>query len=382
MDAFFAAVEQRDNPELMGKPVVIGADPKGGAGRGVVSTASYEARKYGIHSAMPISKAYRLCPHAVFLTPDGKRYVGASRKIMGIIREFSPRVEEVGIDEAFLDATGMEMLYGSPPEIAKEIKARIRQITGLTASIGIATSKFVAKVASDLEKPDGLTICPPGREREFLDPLEIERLWGVGKKTAPLLHSSGFSTIGDIARVSDERIYALLKNQGLFLKRLALGIDERDVIEEHGRKSIGEERTFEKDVSEESILLGCLHERADALGRSIRSKGLEAHTVTLKIRLQGFETYTRSRTLSQAIQSNEAIFQTALELFRSFDRRGKRVRLIGISLSRLIPSEQVQHQMDLFTYGRDLKRARVESAVDTLRGRFGGRIGRGSSIDG
>lgn len=352
MDAFFAAVEQLDNPRYRNRPVVVGADPRGGKGRGVVAAASYEARRFGIHSAMPISKAYRLCPEAIYLRPRFKRYEEVSECVMKILREFSPLVEQISIDEAFLDCTGTEKLFGSPEDIARQIKERIKHQTGLTASVGVATNKAIAKIASDLKKPDGLVVCAEGKEREFMAPLPLKYLWGAGKKTISVLESMGFRKVGDIAASSPDRLTEVLGKYGVKLWELANGIDESPVQTAWERKSIGEEVTFDKDLSEDNKIEGVLFRIADSLTRKMRDEGIKGRTITLKIRLQGFETHTRSRTLDEPVDEMRKVRDTALSLFRNFDRKGKKVRLIGISVSNLSGRIKFsESQPELFSEG-------------------------------
>jgi nucleotidyltransferase/DNA polymerase involved in DNA repair len=357
MDAFYAAIEQLDNPEYRGRPVVVGADPRGGRGRGVVSAASYEARTFGIRSAMPISQAYRRCPHAVFATPRMDRYVEMSSKVMKVLSEFTPLVEPLSIDEAFLDCSGTEKLTGPPGRVARFIKERIYSETLLTASVGVAGNKSVAKIASELGKPDGLVLCPPGMEREFLSTLPLRHLWGAGGKTLEKLASLGFSTIGHVAEAAPEFLARVFGRHGRNLWELANGIDDRDVVPEWERKSISEETTFERDVSSAAYIEHVLFRIADSLTRDMRRQNLRGRTVTLKIRLEGFETFTRSRTLPAPVNDTESVRATARDLFRNFDRRGKKVRLVGIGLSNLGvsegPSGPSDGQLELFDEGRE-----------------------------
>lgn len=384
MDAFFAAIEQLDNPELRGRPVVVGADPKGGTGRGVVSAASYEARKFGIHSAMPISEAYRRCPKAAFVYPRMGRYSEMSHAIMDILGEFSPLIEQISVDEAFMDCSGTGRLFGPPGELGMRIKHEIKTRTGLTASVGIASNKSIAKIASDLDKPDGLTICPFGREREFLSPLPIEKLWGAGKKTVLHLNSIGFRKIGDIASVPCEEMETRLGKWGVHLWALACGIDGRDITTDYSQKSISEEHTFGKDTGDAGIIEQTLLSLADQVARRTRKHGARGRTVTLKIRLEGFETYTRSRTLPFPVSDTFTIRDTAEELFRNFDCRGKRVRLVGVKISNLTGSGE-QPQLDLFdaascdpNLGRKEK---IEEILDTLRSQHGSHVKRASLLN-
>jgi nucleotidyltransferase/DNA polymerase involved in DNA repair len=349
MDAFYASIEQLDHEEYRGKPVVVGADPRGGRGRGVVSAASYEARTFGIRSAMPISQAYRRCPHAIFAIPRMDRYVQMSAKVMKILSEFTPLVEPLSIDEAFLDCSGTEKLTGPPGKVARLIKDRISSETLLTASVGVAGNKSVSKIASELGKPDGLVLCPPGMEKEFLSTLPLKHLWGAGGRTLEKLTGLGFSTIGHVAALPPEFLARVFGKHGAGLWELANGIDDRDVVPEWERKSISEETTFERDVSSNTHIEHVLFRIADSLTRDMRRQNLKGRTVTLKIRLEGFETFTRSRTLPAPVNDTETVRATARDLFRNFERRGKKVRLVGIGLSNLsMIDEPSAGQLELF----------------------------------
>ena len=342
MDAFFASIEQKDNPSYRGRPVIVGADPKGGKGRGVVSTASYEARKYGIHSAMPISKAYALCPNGIYVRPRMERYIEESKKIMSILGEFSPIVEQISIDEAFLDCTGTERLFGEPIEIGRKIKERIKKKTSLTASVGIGSSKSVAKIASDLRKPNGLTYCPPGKEMDFLYNLELYRLWGAGKKTIEKLKKSGYNRIGDIAMADIKEIVSLLGKNGMLLWQLSRGIDPRPVEPLSPRKSIGREVTYQRDLDDIELVEKTIMRIVDFIAFEMRKRGIKGKKVILKIRLEDFSTFTRGKTLNCYTDSSRIIRETAIEKFRNFDRSGKKVRLIGVSVSELVFWETYQ----------------------------------------
>jgi len=402
MDAFFAAVEILDNPEYRGKPVVIGADPKGGKGRGVVSTASYEARVFGIHSAMPISQAYRRCPHAIFLPGRPHRYGEISRQVMSILKDFSPVIQQISIDEAFLDITQTARPMGGPLAVAQKIKQRIKDEIGLTASIGMAGNKFVAKVASDLQKPDGLTICEGGKEKEFLAPLPIGRLWGVGKKTEEHLTKLGFRTIADMAAVSQDFLAKKFGKWGSHLWQLANGIDDRPVEEWGPQKSISHEHTFDVDQDDVAMLEHTLWSLADGLSLEMRDANLKGRSLTLKIRLEGFISHTRQRSLGDYTNDAVTMRDVALELFRKFDRQGKRVRLLGIGMSRL-NNESIQskdgsiavlesggEQLELFSETAPLLEnaqqashsEKIGELIDTLRNKYGeGTAMRGSLIE-
>jgi DNA polymerase IV len=362
LDAFFAAVEQRDHPELRGKPVIVGGVPPG---RGVVSAASYEARAYGVHSAMSVTEAYRRCPHGVFLPVNGRRYQQASREVMAILRRFTPQVEPISIDEAFLDVTGSRPLFGEGPEIAASIKSAIREEVGLTASVGVATTKLVAKVASDLRKPDGLVVVAPGEEAVFLAPLPISRLWGVGDKTATVLAEYGVKTIGDLAELSPDLLVRRFGKHGASLATRAMGMDEDRVHEGDPAKSVGHETTFDVDTSDPEIIERTLLALSDGVAGRLRSAGVRASTITVKVRDSSFRTVTRQRTLAQPADLTEPIFRAALELARP-QVRGIRVRLLGVTASNLGEREQ----MALFAED-DPRRRRAIEAADAVRRRYG-----------
>ncbi|NIA28639.1 MAG: DNA polymerase IV [Actinobacteria bacterium] len=367
MDAFFAAIEQLDNPQFRGKLVVVGADPRGGKGRGVVSTCSYEAREFGIHSAMPISQAYKRCPHAVYVFPRGKRYSEMSKKIMKILHRFSPDIEPVSIDEAFLNISSTCKLFGSVENLGKSIKKMIHDETQLIASVGIAPSKFVAKIASDLEKPDGLVIVDKDHVIDFLAPLEISRLWGVGKKTLPQLQSLGIHTIGDLARYSQKKLIDQFGKAGLHFWNLANGIDAREVERHVAAKSISKEVTFDVDKSNRDELCETLLYLCNELAREMRKKNYKGRTITLKIRLEDFSTFSRSKSFSQAINASNLIREQVVDMFSSFDRKGKKVRLLGVGLSHL---QIGGGQIDLFE-GSDKQENKIDRVIDQVREKFG-----------
>jgi DNA polymerase IV len=362
LDAFFAAVEQRDDPDLRGKPVIVGGIPPG---RGVVSAASYEARAYGVHSAMSITEAYRRCPHGVYLPVDGRRYQQASRDVMAILRRFTPQVEPISIDEAFMDVTGSRPLFGEGPEIAAAIKAAIRADVGLTASVGVATTKLVAKIASDLRKPDGLVVVAPGDEATFLAPLPISRLWGVGGKTATVLAEYGVKTIGDLAELSPDLLVRRFGKHGASLATRALGMDEDAVHEGDPAKSVGHETTFDVDSSDPEVIERTLLALSDGVAGRLRSAGVRASTITVKVRDSSFRTITRQRTLAEPTDLTEPIYQAALDLARP-QVRGIRVRLLGVTASNLGEREQ----LGLFPDG-DPRRRRAIEAADAVRRRYG-----------
>ena len=369
MDAFYAAVEQRDHPNYRGKPVIVGSDPKEGKGRGIVATCSYEARKFGIHSAQPISKAWRLCPQGIYVHPDMGKYERVSILVMDIFSDFTDMLEQVSVDEAFLDVSGSRRLYGSGPEIAAKIKARIQKELQLTASVGVASNKFVAKVASDLKKPDGLVIVPPGTEEEFLAPLPIRRLWGVGPKTEACLKRIGLERIGQIAAMPVKELTAQLGDHGAHLLRLARGLDDRPVVASEGCKSIGHEFTFDKDTADFELLHRTLLDLSGKVAYRLRTEKLCARTVVIKFREADFSTFTRRVTLSEPADTSEKIFPAALKLLKDLVRADVRVRLIGVSTSNLEPNAG-KNQMSLFnqTSPKDRKLA---AAMDNIAERFG-----------
>jgi nucleotidyltransferase/DNA polymerase involved in DNA repair len=371
MDAFYAAVEQRDYPEYRGKPVVVGSDPKGGKGRGIVSTCSYEARKFGVHSAQPISKAWRLCPHAIYVRPDMKKYERVSRRVMNIFLEFTDILEQVSIDEAFLDVTGSRRLFGSGPEIAAKIKGRIQAELHLTASVGIAANKFVAKIASDLEKPDGLVVVDPGREKEFLSPLPIGRLWGVGRKTETLLKQMGLERIGQLSEMRQSELAARLGKTGAHLWKLAQGIDDRSVLPEEGYKSIGHEITFEKDTSDPEVLHKTLLHLTERVAQRLRMNEARARTIAVKFRESDFSTFSRRITLSSPVDTSEKIFPIARKLLKGLFRKNVPVRLIGVFAGNL-EMESDSRQIALFDRAPQ-KDQKLAEALDDITERFGDR---------
>jgi len=363
MDAFYASIEQRDRPELRGRPVIVGASP---TGRGVVSAASYEARPYGVRSAMPISRAARLCPHAAFVPVDMRKYQRVSAQIMGILVDFSPLVEPVSVDEAFVDLSGTDSLFGSPLDAVRLIKRRILAETGLTASAGLAANKFVAKVASELEKPDGLVVVVAGDEARFLGALPIERLWGVGRVMAKALGDLGFTTIGQLQRAPRSILGRRFGKHGEALHDLAFGRDDRPVEPYGIPKSIGAEETFGVDCTNPAQLKTTLRAHAERVAAELREGGFSAGRVTLKLRLAPFETHTRSVS-GEPTQDGLELYRRALALLER-DRVTRPVRLIGLSASRLGPSGK--GQLDLLDPAA-LRRERLARVVDRLTARFG-----------
>ena len=378
MDAFYAAVEVLDDPALRGEPVIVGGSKE----RGVVSSASYEARKFGVHSAQPIATALRLCPHGVFLPVRMWRYQEISQQIFRIFQRFSPLVEPLSLDEAFLDVTGSTRLFGPPEEIARKIKEQVLEETGLTVSAGVAPSKFVAKIASDMQKPDGLTVVLEGKVKEFLEPLPIEKLWGVGKETRKILAHLGVKTIGDLGLLSPKLLVRKLGKQGLHLSLLAKGIDQREVEPEREVKSIGHEDTYPVDISDPGEARKQLLSLANRVAKRLRGYGLVGKTVTLKVKYYDFVQITRSITLGEPTDDSKEIFQTCCNLLGKTEVGRRRVRLFGISLSQLSDSDQAK-QLVLFAVEKPDKRRRLNKALDTISEKFGeGAIVPGTLLEG
>jgi len=386
LDAFYASVEVQDNPDLAGRPVIVG----GGEKRGVVSAASYEARRFGVHSAQPVATARRICPHGVFLPVRMDRYKEMSDRVFEIFHRFTPLVEALSIDEAFLDVTGTDRLFGGAFEIARKIKAAVTAETGLTVSAGVAASKFVAKIASDMNKPDGLTVVPEGRETEFLDPLPVEKLWGVGKVTGAALHRMGVRTIGDLRRIPAEDLKRKFGEHGLHLHRLANGVDDREVEPEHEAKSIGHEDTYDEDIRDMGDILKELLCLAHRVSSRLRSKGFRGRTITLKVKYRDFTMVTRAVTLSSATDDGGEIYRNAIVLLRKTEAGTRPIRLLGISLSGFAEEpgrEAVWKQIPLFgprpeprapspgdkTVGDPARTAKLNEAVDRIHAKFGRR---------
>jgi len=367
MDAFFAAVEALDNPALRGKPVIVGAPAER---RGVVSAASYEARKFGVHSAMPMATAVRLCPHGTFVLPRHDRYSEVSRRIMTALRDFTPLMEQTSVDEAFLDMTGSESLFGPPEDMGRAVKKRIRDETGLTASVGVAPNKFLAKLASDLRKPDGLTVIPAQSAASFIAPLPVERIWGVGPKMAARLHAMGILCIGDLAACNERRLTASFGSHAAGLQALARGEDSSPVAPGHETKSVSRETTFARFVSDVEHLEGVLLELSDEVAAQLREEKLTARTVTLKVRNEEFKTQTRSITFAQATDLGDEIFGRAKAMLRDkVSLRGHEVRLIGVAASGLESAENVVSL--LLPDRKEERRKLVTKAVDRIIKKFG-----------
>lgn len=368
MDEFFVAVERLYDESLAGKCVLIGSKSP----RGVVATASYEARAFGCHSAMPMTRALRMCPNAVVVRPHMERYSELSAKVFEIFTRFTPLVEPLSIDEAFLDVTGSRRLLGEPAAIARAIKTTIRDELGLVASVGIATNKFLAKLASDLEKPDGLTTIPPDAVQQTLDPLPVKKIWGIGKKTAELFHRRGIRTIGHL-RMMDRDILESFLSPAAAEHFLALsrGDDDRPIITDSRAKSIGQEKTFTTDIDDDDILHAVLLDQTLQVARRLRRAGLYAGGVSMKIRSGDFTTYTRSRKLPEPTQITDVLLQQGRDLFDTFRRATHfPVRLLGFSAESLTDTPAAQ--LSLFAEARgEHKQKNIDSAVDDITARYG-----------
>jgi nucleotidyltransferase/DNA polymerase involved in DNA repair len=379
MDAFYASVEQLDHPEYKGRPVIVGADPKGGTGRGVVAACSYEARKFGVRSALPISRAWKLCPDGVYVRPRMKRYVEVSGQIMQVFRRYTDLVEPLSIDEAFLDITGSIALFGPPEKIARSIKNEIREQTGLTASVGLAPNKFLAKIASDIRKPDGFMVVDEKDVAAFLRDLPISRLWGVGPKTEQRLHERGFRTIGEFAAADRESLAATFGSLGEHLYQLSHGHDDRPVVANWEPKSISSETTFDEDTADRELLLHTILELSDHVAERLRKEGYRARKVTLKLRYSSFSTHTKQQSLDNLIQTGEQIAAVARTLFAQFPLKQK-IRLIGVAAGDLHRDGGDPHQLPLFGQPPTSKE-KLSHTVDEIKEKFGpGALRRGSQL--
>ncbi len=368
LDAFYASVEQRDHPEYRGRPVIVGGSP---GERGVVMAASYEARTFGVRSAMPLRTAALLCPDGIYVPGDLDRYADASDQVMALFAERTPLVEPISLDEAFLDVTASEQLFGGGEAIAWELKRDVRERCGLVISIGVASNKLCAKIGSDLRKPDGLVIVPPGGEAAFLAPLPLERLWGVGPKTREVLGGWGLRTIGDLARFDRAALETRLGEHGTDVWDRAHGIDEGEVIGNGPPpKSVGHSHTFGENTLDLAKIESTLLRLAEGVGRRLRGHELVGRTVTLTLRVAPFETRTRQRTLAESTSDDALIYRIARQLLRdclALDREGGRtspVRLVGVSVSGLSAGEQ----LGLF---ESTRHNRLNAALDAVRSRFG-----------
>jgi DNA polymerase-4 len=401
MDAFYASIEQRDHPELRNRPVIVGA----ASARGVVAAASYEARKYGIHSAMPGFRARELCPHAVFLPANIGRYAEVSDQVHAVFEEFTPAIEPLALDEAFLDVTESVVLFRGPLALAQRLRERVREATDLVVSVGVGPSKLVAKIASKQAKPDGLVLVEPERVLEFLRPLPVRAIWGIGPVLGNTLAQIGIQTIGDLADAGESRLERVVGDRAHSLLRMAAGDDERDVVADRAPKSFGEESTFERDVSARDVVTAALTAHAEAVARRLRQSGYLGRTVTLKVKLGArrgtrlgrqpdgqsapwrgdrtgteeepiYPSLTRSRTLSHPTDDGAVIRRAAVELWDAAAVR-EAVRLLGVSVSSL--ESAAPEQLELFGQRpfRNLSADRLGPALDAIRARFGDRaIGR------
>ncbi len=376
MDAFYASVEQRDRPELRGRPVVVGGDPHG---RGVVSAASYQARRFGVHSAMPAAAAARLCPQAVFVPPRIDHYARVSRQIHRIFQRYTPLVEPLALDEAFLDVRGSEGLFGPAEEIGHRIKQDIRDQLRLVASVGVAPNKFLAKVASDLDKPDGFVVVPADGVQAFLDPLPVETLWGVGRVGGQAFQRLGVDTIGRLRRLAPQDLRRQFGSLGDHLWQLAHGVDPRPVVPDHQAKSISHETTFKIDVRDAQVLRAWLLELTEQVARRVRAGGLRGRTVHLKVRFADFRTITRNHTLPEPTDVTEEIWQAVAGLFRDrVPAQHPPVRLLGMGLSGF--DRGGQRQRLLFDQPEQGRQSRLDEVTDEIRARWGrSAIGRAGS---
>jgi DNA polymerase-4 len=374
MDAFYASVEQRDNPSIAGKPVIVG----GVDGRGVVAAASYEVRKFGVHSAMPMSTALRLCPQAICVRPRMARYKEVSQQVFGVFHEVTPLVQGLSLDEAFLDVTGSVTLLGDAVTIARRIKTRIQQITGVTASVGVAPNKPVAKIASDLAKPDGLTVVPADRVQAVLDPLSVRKLPGLGRKTGVKVEEAGILTFAQLRIAPDSVLWPLFGRYTQRMRDRAAGSDDRAVHPDLEEKSISTEDTFEQDVGEPRMLKAHLSRLSDLACERMRKKHLMARRVGIKIRRADFTTFTRQRAVAPPTHDGRTIANVANELLARWlaENPGEKLRLLGVVLSDLSTASQLGLFEDTPPHT-----TRLDAALDEVRARFGSRaLRRGSTI--
>jgi DNA polymerase-4 len=367
MDAFFASVEQLDDPTLKGVPVLVGGE----GGRGVVAAASYEARKFGCHSAMPMALALAKCPHAAVRAPRFDRYSEISLRFMNILRDQSPLVEPLSVDEAFVDVSGSQLLLGSGPTIAMAIRARVYGELKLTVSVGVATSKFVAKIASDLRKPNGLTIISSEQTRGILAPLAISKMWGVGPKTLPKFINAGIHTFGDLQNLNEDQARVRLGESGAQWRQFALGIDEREVVTEHDAKSVGQEETFERNIGDMNVLRSILQEQCDRVSLRLRACDGLAKCVTLKVRLANFDTFSRQKKLNPFTDSTKTIWQAADALLTAWRRESALpLRLIGVSVER-VDRAVAQVQPELFPDPAAEVQRKLDSITDAVARKYG-----------
>lgn len=377
MDAFYASIEERDDPSLVGKPVIVGGTAEG---RGVVAAANYEARKYGVHSAMSSARANRLCPHAVVIRPRIDYYASVSRQIREIFEQFTPLVEPLSLDEAFLDATGSEALFGPSFEIGRQIKQRIRADLKLVASVGVAPNKFVAKIASDVQKPDGFVVVEPASVQAFLDPLPVGRIWGIGKVTGQVFERLGVKTIGELRKLSLDTLNELFGASGEHYWQLARGIDNRAVIPDREAKSISHETTFPEDIADMDVLRAWLVDLVEQVARRLRCHELQGRTVDLKVRFADFRTISRSLTLPEPTNSTQMLIVASLELLTNRLPPGHLpVRLLGFGVSQLDGSGTTQQ--NLFDQADRERLRELDNVADQIAAKFGNRaIRRGAGL--
>lgn len=343
MDAFYASVEVKDNPDLKGKPLMVGGTVKQ---RGVVAAASYEIRKYGVHSAMPTSQALKLCPQAILLPVRMERYEEISKQIQEIFLSYTPDVEPLSLDEAFLDITGSIKLFGSPEKIGKDIKNRIKQELGLTASVGIAPNKFLAKLASDLQKPDGFVILTEENKQKILDPLSISKIWGIGKITSKALQDRGINTIEQLRNTPVIILKNILGNQAEDILLLAQGIDDRQVEPDRNAKSISAEETFPEDIIDKDILLTILHREVEEVAQRLRAEKVEGKTITLKLRYKDFKTITRSHSFDSPTNTTFILWEEAKNIFEKwYNSSASKLRLLGFGVSGLVKEGSIQQSL-------------------------------------
>lgn len=374
MDAFYASVEVRDRPELRGKPILVGGSPRG---RGVVAAASYEARQFGIHSAMSAVSAQRLCPHAIFIKPRHDYYAQISRQIQEILDRYTPVVEPLALDEAYLDVTASRNLWGNAPKIGHAIKRDVREELGLVASVGVAPNKFLAKLASDFDKPDGYVVIQPEQVQEFLDPLPISRLWGVGKSTDRILKELGITTIAQLRELTLRTLEGRLGEWGRHFWQLAHGIDNRPVVSDREAKSISHETTFERDISDVDTLKSVLLELTEQVAHRLRGHRRRARTIEIKIRFADFTTITRSKRLIQSTNLTKHLWRTAETLLlQALQNSSLAVRLLGMGVSAF--NHGSDRQLELFQDTAAQKQSKLDSVTDQIQDRFGaGTIHRG-----
>ncbi len=335
MDAFYSSVEQRENPSLMGKPVIVGADPKGGKGRGVVAGCSYEARKFGVHSAQPISLTYQLCPDGAYLRPNFELYEQASEQVMSLLRQFTEKLEQVSIDEAFMDITGVVPGFHEATAFAIKMKREVKERTQLTCSIGVAPNKSVAKIASDFNKPNGLTIVPPDKVREFLTPLPVGKISGIGKKSSEVLKGMGINSIGELAATHPSKLTDVFGKYGTRIWQIANGIDEDEVVTSYPIKSISSETTFEEDLSDKEKIMKAFDSLIDDVHSRVLSQKMLFRTVGIKVRLEDFTTFTRAKTHTRHTNEKTIVDEYVKELFVEFATSQKKIRLVGVRVVNL-----------------------------------------------